>query len=123
MSDEKEGTPLAKRDCDELSEPEADFSAFFDYLKSAQGHEIAKRVLTLFEEIKKNTVDRHAEQSRLDKELEHRLKARHQWLQGIVFVVAILAVSVLTYLGKFDATLGLLFGTLVGFFFGKKANG
>lgn len=91
-------------------------------MKSSQGHEIATRVIAIIEEIKKNTIDIHTEQSKLDKELEHRLKARHQWLQGIVFVVAILAVSILTYLGKFDSTLGLLFGTLVGFFFGKKAN-
>jgi hypothetical protein len=99
-----------------------DFSPFFDYLKSTNGHEIASRVIGLIEGLKKNTLDIHAEQTRLDLQLTHKFKSRFIFLQGVVFLSTLVVASILVYYDKFNGTVGLLFGTLVGYFFGKKAN-
>lgn len=43
-----------------------------------------------------------------------------KWLQGAIIVIVILATSALSYLGKFETSVGVLFGTLVGYIFGSK---
>lgn len=93
---------------DELVE-ETDFQPLFTYLQSPQGHEIATRLLSVVEDIKKSTLEKTTSHAVFEK-----------WLQaGIIFVVVV-AASFLSYLGKFDTSLGVLFGTLVGYIFGKK---
>lgn len=88
---------------------EADFRPLFTYLQSPQGHEIATRLLSVVEDIKKSTLEKTTSHAVFEK-----------WLQaGIIFIVVI-AASLLSYLGKFDTSLGVLFGTLVGYIFGKK---
>lgn len=97
---------LAQRD-----EPlqETDFRPLFTYLQSPQGHEIAARLLSVVEDVKKSTLEKTTSHAAFEK-----------WLQaGIIFIV-VLAASLLSYLGKFDTSLGVLFGTLVGYIFGKK---
>lgn len=67
------------------------------------------RVLAVVEDVKKYTLEKTTNHAAFEK-----------WLQaGIIFVV-IVAASILSYLGKFDTSLGVLFGTLVGYIFGKK---
>lgn len=92
------------------------FIALLDYLHSAKGHEIAVKVLSLVESVKKLTLDKNAEQT--DK--LHKNQYLNIWIQGIVIVIAVVAATALTYLGKFDTTIALFFGTLIGYFFGKK---
>jgi hypothetical protein len=101
------------------SEP-GEWTPFWEYLKSPQGHEVASRVLALFEEIKKATLDKSAEQGRLQAELSHRQGRNLLVLQEVVFGTVVLAVSGLTYVGKFEPALGVLLGTLVGYFFGRR---
>lgn len=88
---------------------ETDIKPLFTYLQSQQGHEIATRLLTIVEDVKKST---------LEKTTSHAIFEK--WLQaGIIFVVVV-AASILSSLGKFDTSLGVLFGSLVGYIFGKR---
>jgi hypothetical protein len=65
--------------------------------------------LSVVEDVKKSTLEKTTSHAVFEK-----------WLQaGIIFVVVV-AASLLSYLGKFDTSLGVLFGTLVGYIFGKK---
>jgi hypothetical protein len=85
-------------------EDEIDIGPFLAYLESERGHELASRTLRIFEDIKNSSSHAKFE----------------KWLQvGIIFLV-IVSSSALTYVGKFDSTIGVLFGTLVGYLFGKK---
>lgn len=86
-----------------------DLQPILNYLQSPQGHEIATRLLSVVEDVKKSTLEKTTGHAVFEK-----------WLQaGIIFVVVI-AASFLSYLGKFDTSLGVLFGTLVGYIFGRK---
>ena len=83
---------------------ETDFQPLLTYLQSPQGHEIATRLLSVVEDVKKSTLEKTTSHAVFEK-----------WLQaGIIFVVVV-AASLLSYLGKFDTSLGVLFGTLVGY--------
>ena len=105
MSEEK----CSDKEADNESEEEFDISPFLYYLESKNGHELASRVLAIFEDIKKATLDNASSHAKFEK-----------WLQAVIVVVVVGAASTLTYFGKFDSTLGVLFGTLVGYLFGKK---
>jgi len=100
-----------------------------NYLQSEKGHEIAKQVLDLIKDIKRSTLDRNVEQDKANAEQarlrEERLHRFYGWVlvsQNIVFALTIVTASILTYMGKFDSTLAVLFGTLVGYFFGRKTS-
>jgi hypothetical protein len=100
-----------RNDLTQPDEPEdkTDLQPLLNYLQSPQGHEIATRLLSVVEDIKKSTLIKTTSHAVFEK-----------WLQaGIIFVVVV-AASLLSYLGKFDTSLGVLFGTLVGYIFGKK---
>jgi hypothetical protein len=100
-----------RHDLTQPDEPEdkTDLQPLLNYLQSPQGHEIATRLLSVVEDIKKSTLIKTTSHAVFEK-----------WLQaGIIFVVVV-AASLLSYLGKFDTSLGVLFGTLVGYIFGKK---
>lgn len=88
---------------------EIDIGPFLAYLESEKGHEIASRSLKIIEDIKKATLETSSSHAKFEK-----------WLQVTIIVIVIVSSSVLTYFGKFDSTLGVLFGTLVGYLFGKK---
>jgi hypothetical protein len=113
---------------DEIVDPSASF-LLHNYLQSKNGHEIATQVIGLVKEIKHSTLDRKvevdkviAEQTRLQVELMHKHYGRLLTLQTIVFALAIVAASFLTYVGKFESPVAILFGTLVGYFFGRKTS-
>ncbi len=90
-------------------EEEVDVSYFFEYLHSEKGHEVTSRVLGIFEDLKKAALKRTSEHAKFER-----------LLQAGTVIVVVVAASVLTYAGKFDASLGVLFGTLVGYLFGKR---
>ena len=79
------------------------------YLNGPTGHEIVSRVLAVIESIKHSTLDKSTTNARVEK-----------YIQATVLLAVIVATSVLVGLGKFEASVGVLFGTLVGFAFGKK---
>lgn len=91
------------------TEASNDLQTILGYLQSPQGHELTSRLLAVVEDIKKSTLEKNSSHAAFEK-----------WLQaGIIFLV-VSASSILAYIGKFDASLGVLFGTLVGYIFGKK---
>lgn len=113
---------------EEIVEPSASL-LLFNYLQSTNGHEIAKQVVDLIKGVKHSTLDRNveldkvnAEQSRLQTELMHKHYRRLLTLQTIVFTLAIVAASFLTFVGKFESPVAILFGTLVGYFFGRRTS-
>jgi hypothetical protein len=101
------------------SQEDIDVGPLFDYISSDKGHEILTRLLDLIEGLKKATVDTASEQAKNDGKYSHAEKIGFMRLQGFVFGVIVVAGSVLAFYGKFDSTLGFLFGTLVGYFVGK----
>ena len=105
MSEEKD----SDIEGDDEAEEEFDIGPFLYYLESEKGHELASRILAIFEDIKKATLDNTSSHAKFEK-----------WLQAVIIVVVVGDASTLTYFGKFDSTLGVLFGTLVGYLFGKK---
>lgn len=92
-----------------VEDDEIDLSPVVEYLSTANGHEIASRILTIFEDVKKSTLERNASHAKFEK-----------WLQVAIIVLVIGASTWLTVIDKFDSTIGVLFGTLVGYLFGKK---
>lgn len=103
-----ENTDLAETNKNEDDE-EIDLGPFLYYLESEKGHELASRVLAIIEDIKKATIQTSTSHAKFEK-----------WLQAGIVLVVVVAASTLTYVGKFDSTLGVLFGSLVGYFFGKR---
>jgi hypothetical protein len=86
-----------------------DLQTILGYLQSPQGHELTSRLLAVVEDIKKSTLEKNSSHAAFEK-----------WLQAGIIGLVVTASSVLAYLGKFDTSLGVLFGTLVGYIFGKK---
>jgi hypothetical protein len=91
-------------------EEEIDVSYFFEYLHSEKGHEVMSRVLSMVEDLKKAGLDRTSEHIKSER-----------WLQVGVISLVIVASTFLTYVGKFDTSLGVMFGTMVGYLFGKRS--
>ena len=106
MSDPQDQT---NGDHDLLNDEEMDFGPFLNYLQTEKGHEALQRVLSMFEDIKKVTLDKTAAQVKFEKMFQ---------LLGVSFVI--IATSILTYCDKFEASLGVLFGSIVGYLFGRK---
>ena len=94
---------------DAYDDDELDISPFFEYLKSDHGHEITKRVVSIVEDIKKAALDKSSSHAIFEKRL-----------QATIIIIVIIATSILSYLGKFETSVGVLFGTLVGYIFGRK---
>ena len=95
---------------------------FFDYLKSEPGHKLAERIVTLFEAVKTSTLDKNADLTAKNAEYVHKTHKRFQIIQATVYVLVILISAVLAYVDKFTPALGLLFGTIIGYFFGKRSS-
>jgi hypothetical protein len=108
--------PLVKK------EEDVDFSSLFEYLKSPQGHDIASRIVGLVEGLKKATLDRTADLSvkQLDAAQVHR-KNTHL-LQAGAMLMIVAASTILVLYSKFDTSVGVLFGSIMGYIFGKRAG-
>jgi hypothetical protein len=88
---------------------EVDLYPFFDYLKTDRGHEVVTRILSIIEDVKKATIEKSASHAIFEK-----------WLQAGIIIVVVVATSALTYLGKFEPSVAVLFGILVGYIFGRR---
>ena len=88
----------------------------FDYLETAQGHEIANATVALLrdglqilDKFKTAALSQSTQNARFEK-----------ILQVVVIGVVVAAVCGLTYVDKFNSPVALLLGTLVGYVFGRK---
>ena len=80
-------------------------TTLFDFLTTPEGREFGKHCLTHMTQYLSNAG--HNQRTEL-------------WVRAIVILAIILVVAALTYFGKFDSSIGVLMGTLVGYIFGKK---
>lgn len=94
---------------EEEQEEELDLSPFWAYMQTEQGHRIAEKLIELFEAGKKSSLLNSGKLAKLDK-----------YLQFFVILAVIVAVTALTYVDKFTPSLGVLFGSLVGYIYGRK---
>ena len=85
-------------------------SPLLDYLETEKGHQIASRVLSILEGIQQATLATNS------KHVIFEL-----WFKVITVVLVIIAASILTWFDRFNPTMGVLFGTLMGYVFGKKS--
>lgn len=90
-------------------EDDIDFSPFLKYLQSPHGHEIASRVIGLIEDVKKATLDKNYAHAKFNR-----------WMEAGVIVVVIGVVAWLSVVDKLNPTVGVLLGSVVGYFFGKN---
>lgn len=86
-----------------------ELAPFLEYLGGERGHTIASRVLAIVESVQHSTLDKAATNTRVEKVA-----------QVIIILAVISATTYLVVSGKFEASVGVLFGTLVGYVFGKK---
>lgn len=77
----------------------------FNYIKSQEFQRIVHELISAYTEKNK---------------IEGIKSSRDKKLQFVIVTSVIIASSVLSYFGKFDTSLGVVFGTLVGYIFGKK---
>ncbi len=98
---------------------EAPYPPFLDYLQSKEGHELASRILSIIEDIKKATIESSAELHKRDSEYNHKIQRLWLCLQCAVFGTTIVVAALLAWHGKLDATVAALMGTLFGYFLGR----
>jgi hypothetical protein len=99
-----------------------EYPPLLDYLQSKEGHELASRILAIFEDIKKATIDRAAEQHKLTVQSQHKVTVEGQRLVFLVFIITIGAAALLAWHGKLDATLAAFMGTVLGYLFGRSTH-
>ncbi|MBM1143646.1 hypothetical protein GN155_007650 [Alcanivorax sp. ZXX171] len=92
-------------------EEEINVSPFLDYLQSSQGHEIASRLVGIIEEVKKVTLDKNFSHAKFNR-----------WMEAGIIVVVIASVVLLSVMDKLNPTVGMLLGSVVGYFFGRHKN-
>jgi hypothetical protein len=84
-------------------------SPLFEYLNTEKGHELVTRILNIVDDVKKVTITHNASYAKLEK-----------WQQIAIVFAVLVASTILTIYDKFNSTIGVLFGTLVGYVFGKR---
>ena len=99
--------PITKKEDDDF-----DLTSFWAYLGTPAGHEVATRIVAIFEALRHAGMDRNAALQKTETYLRY----------GMVLAVIVAAVY-LSINDKFDSTIGVLFGTLIGFFFGRNRKG
>ncbi len=98
------------------TEEEGHYPPFLDYLQSKQGHETASRVLALFENIQTNTLKTSADQRASDLNFHHTTTRLWLKLQTGIVATIIMVAGILAWVGKLDATVAALMGTVVGYY-------
>lgn len=88
---------------------EVDFSPLLDYLQSPQGHDIASRIVSIVEDVKKVTLDKNYSHAKFNR-----------WMEAGVIAIVVSAVVGLSVIDKLNPTVGVLLGSVVGYFFGKN---
>ncbi|MBA7673511.1 hypothetical protein ES703_81709 [subsurface metagenome] len=74
---------------------------FLKFLETETGRQIANEVVKFLNSYQKKS-------------------AKLEWAKIVIIALIIVATGLLTYFDKFDASLGVLLGTLAGYLFGKK---
>ena len=90
-------------------EDDINLSPFFEYLKTENGHQIASKILTIIDDVKKATLSHTTGSIKL-----------FAWHKIIIVALVVVAATILSILDKFNPTIGVLFGTLIGYVFGKN---
>jgi hypothetical protein len=112
-----EKTPEASESQQEFEE--VPYPPLLDYLQTKEGHELASRILSIIEDIKKATIESSAELHKRDSEYNHKIQRLWLCLQSAVFGTTIVVAALLAWHGKLDATVAALMGTLFGYFLGR----
>ena len=84
-------------------------SQFLDLLETENGRRVAEKLLEVFESIQHKGTEK-----------DLKVSAIEQIATIILIALVIGSVTWLTYAGKFTPSLGVLFGTLVGYVYGKN---
>lgn len=104
--------PASRRsENDDVGDDECVETTAFDYLQTHQGHEVAQRLMTIFEKLADAKVNRDAAAAKLER-----------YIQVGIIVLVVAASTTLAIVDKFNATIGLLFGSLVGYVLGRRAR-
>lgn len=111
---------MARKKNEQPEEMDEEFSdsallPFLDYLHSKRGHELANRILDVVEDFKKASLEKNTKAFLL----------QFKWvtiIQVLIVASAMAAATYLTVQDKFTTTISLFLGTVIGFFFGKKAS-
>ncbi|GAB5562816.1 MAG: hypothetical protein SynsKO_44630 [Synoicihabitans sp.] len=90
-------------------EEEIDLTPFLAYLQSEKGHELAARIVSLIEDTKRVTIDKTYSNAKFNR-----------WMEAGVIVVVIIATVLLSFYDKLNPTVGVVLGSVVGYFFGKN---
>jgi|SRR5579859_2970629 len=96
-----------------------EYPAFLEYLESKEGHELASRVVSIFEGIQKATIEAGVEQRKREIEFQHSTTRLWMKLQAGAITVLLIVAGVLAWHGKLDATVATLMATLFGYFLGR----
>ena len=112
-----EKTPESSESQQEFEE--VPYPPLLDYLQTKEGHELASRILSIIEDIKKATIESSAELHKRDSEYNHKIQRLWLCLQSAVFGTTIVVAALLAWHGKLDATVAALMGTLFGYFLGR----
>ncbi len=102
--------PIQQEPEEVIEEIDHEPSPLLDYLETEKGHQIASRVLSILEGIQQATLATNS------KHVIFEL-----WFKVVTVILVIIAASILTWFEKFNPTMGVLFGTLMGYVFGKKS--
>lgn len=103
---------ISEQETDKQGEDdEINFSPFFAYLETPNGHEVAKQVLEIVRDLKKSTLDK-----------THTHANWGLWLRTAIFVFVIGAASVLAWSGKLDSTASGFLGVALGYALGSRQN-
>jgi hypothetical protein len=89
------------------------------FLQTKEGHELASRVLSLFEGIQRATIESGAEQKKCEVQFQHSTTRLWLGLQAGAITIIIITAAALAWHGKLDATVATLMATLFGYFLGK----
>lgn len=116
---EAAANPTAEQPQTQPAEEGPVYPPFLDYLQSQQGHELASRIVTLFEAIQKATIEAGMEQKKREVEFQHSTTRLWMKLQAAAIVTIIIAAVALAWHGKLDATVATLMATLFGYFLGR----
>jgi hypothetical protein len=92
------------RSPEDAPDPPTDWGPLLEYLKTQQGHEVAGRVLGLFEGLQKAAVVRGSSLARWDK-----------MLQAVTIAAVLICGTILAALGKFTGELGIVLVALLGY--------
>ena len=93
----------------EFEEEGGDFAVFIEYLQSENGHQIASRIVGLIEDVKKAALDKNFSHAKFNR-----------WMEAAVIIVVVGAVVGLSVIDKLNPTVGVLLGSVVGYFFGRN---